>query len=68
MFMLEAEIPGVGEMKAESFTALCYPGSLAGRALGFNTREGFAWSMNSTTPRCHSPGMRELFISDENMQ
>ena len=39
MFMLEAEIPGVGEMKAESFTALCYPGSLAGRALGFNTRE-----------------------------
>ena len=66
--MLEVTIPATGQLHAESFTALSYPGSLVGRALGFNTREGFAWSMNSTTPRSHSPGMRESFISDENMQ
>ena len=59
MAILEVTIPASGALEAEHFTALSYPGSLVGRALGFNTREGFAWSMNSTTPRHHAPGIRE---------
>ena len=59
MAMLEVAIPATEQLEAESFTALAYPGSLVGRALGFNNREGFAWSMNSTTPRSQAPGMRE---------
>ena len=43
-----------GRVSGERFVALCYPGSLAGRALGFNLREGFAWSHNSVSPRQHS--------------
>ena len=59
MAMLEVTIPATEHLEAESFTALSYPGSLVGRALGFNNREGFAWSMNSTTPRSHAHGIRE---------
>ena len=52
--MTEAACPG------ERFVALCYPGSLAGRALGFNLREGFAWSHNSVSPRQHrAAGIRK---------
>ena len=63
MAMLEVTIPATGHLEAESFTALSYPGSLVGRALGFNSREGFAWSMNSTTPLSHAPGIRESAIN-----
>ena len=43
---------------AENFVGLSYPGSLVGRALGFNINEGFAWSMNAVTPKHHIAGIR----------
>ena len=45
-------------MVAENFVGLSYPGSLVGRALGFNINEGFAWSMNAVTPKNHTAGIR----------
>jgi len=46
----------------ESFSALCYPGSLPGRCFGF-TKSGFVWSMNSTSPKMERSGIPIQFLS-----
>ena len=59
MFIMEVEIPASSESVGESFTALSYPGSLAGRAMGVNHLQGFVWSMNSVSPATTTTGIRE---------
>ena len=59
MYIMEVEIPGTEGEEGERFTALSYPGSLAGRALGVNHLQGFVWSMNSVTPAVQAAGLRE---------
>ena len=59
MFIMEVEIPASQERPGERFTALSYPGSLAGRALGVNHLHGFVWSMNSVSPTTTTTGIRE---------
>ena len=59
MFMMEVEIPPSQDRPGELFTALSYPGSLAGRALGVNHSQGFVWSMNSVSPATTTTGIRE---------
>jgi len=58
MFLVEVNIPATESTQAENFVGLSYPGSLVGRALGFNINEGFAWSMNAVTPKNHTAGIR----------
>jgi len=62
IFMVHVEIPPSTSTEGESFTALCYPGSLPGRCFGF-TSAGFAWSMNSTSPRMERCGIPIQFLS-----
>jgi len=62
IFMVHVEIPPSDNLEGEYFTALCYPGSLPGRCFGFN-RKGFAWSMNSTSPKMERSGISIQFLS-----
>ena len=77
MYLVEVDIPASDEYESEHFIGnisqnwlnkdfniigLSYPGSLVGRALGFNIKEGFAWSMNALTPRHVTNGIRKLTI------
>ena len=62
MFIMEVEIPASQDSPGENFTALSYPGSLAGRALGVNHLQGFVWSMNSVSPATTTTGIREYYI------
>jgi len=62
IFMVHIEIPPSENWEGENFTALCYPGSLPGRCFGF-TSAGFAWSMNSTSPRMERSGIPIQFLS-----
>ena len=59
MFIMEVEIPAGEDSPGEFFTALSYPGSLAGRAMGVNHRQGLVWSMNSVSPTTTTTGIRE---------
>ena len=62
MFIMEVEIPASQDSPGENFTALSYPGSLAGRALGVNHLQGFVWSMNSVSPATTTTGIREYLV------
>jgi len=62
IFMIHVEIPPTSAYQGENFTALCYPGSLPGRCFGFS-KNGFAWSMNSTSPRLERSGIPIQFLS-----
>ena len=59
MYMVDVEIPPTESRQGEKFVGLCYPGSLVGRALGFNFNHGFAWSMNAVTPVHQRAGIRK---------
>ena len=59
MYIMEVEIPASQDSPGEKFTALSYPGSLAGRAMGVNHLQGFVWSMNSVSPATTTTGIRE---------
>ena len=62
MYLVEVMIPGTEEYQEEHFIGLSYPGSLVGRAMGLNVKEGFVWSMNAVTPRVKHSGIRRLMI------
>jgi len=62
IFMVHVDIPPTVNTEGESFSALCYPGSLPGRCFGF-TKSGFVWSMNSTSPRMERSGIPIQFLS-----
>jgi len=62
IFMVHVEIPPSNSSDGENFAALCYPGSLPGRCFGFSY-SGFAWSMNSTSPKMERCGIPIQFLS-----
>lgn len=62
MYMVDVEIPPAESRQGEKFIGPCYPGSLVGRALGFNFKHGFAWSMNAVTPVHQRAGIRNLTV------